>query len=107
MCLWDNQDVEAYIFNDGRKQLSAKTEWLEIDTLGHRDEKNKLRGEPLEELEDLVIDPNRPAQVLHINIQLNPQIKAELSLYLRHNANVFAWSHNDMKGLNPDVMFTD
>lgn len=39
---------------------------MKIDTLNPRDEENKLKGEPLEELENLILDSNKPGQVLHI-----------------------------------------
>lgn len=82
----------------------AEEEGLEIDTLDPKDEENELRGESLEELEDLVLDSSRPDQVLHISNQLDPQGKVELSLCLKHNTDVFAWIHNDMKCLNPNIV---
>ena len=42
--------------------------------------------------------------MLKISNQLSPECKEELSQYLRANADVFVWSHNDMNGLNPEVI---
>ena len=63
------------------------------------------RGEPiLEDLENLILDSSRPDQVLKISNQLNSEDKKELSQCLRANSYVFSWCHDDMKGLNLEVM---
>lgn len=47
--------------------FQPEKEVLEIDTLDPSDEEKELRGELLEELEDLVLDSNKPDQVLCIS----------------------------------------
>ena len=42
--------------------------------------------------------------ILWISNQLDLTTKAKLSQCLVDNSDVFAWSHDDMKGLNPKVM---
>ena len=65
-------------------------ERLEIDTLDPRDEEKEFRGEPIEDLEDLILDPSHPDQVLKISNQLSPDSKSEPSHCLRANSDVFA-----------------
>lgn len=55
-------------------------------------------------MEGLVLNPSQPDKILKISNQFNSESKTELSQCLRANFNVFAWCHDDMKGLNPDVM---
>ena len=43
------------------------TERLEIGTVDPKDEEKELRRESVEDLEDLILDPSRPDQVLRIS----------------------------------------
>ena len=39
-----------------------------------------------------------------ISAQVDPSVWRELALFLKNNREVFAWSHEDMPGINPNTM---
>jgi hypothetical protein len=41
---------------------------------------------------------------IRVGSQLSPPIKESLVAFLRDNADVFTWSHEDMSGINPSVL---
>jgi hypothetical protein len=41
---------------------------------------------------------------IRVGSQLSPPLKESLVAFLRDNANVFAWSHEDMPGIDPSVL---
>ena len=41
-------------------QEFTNTKKMEVDTLDPRDEEKELRGKPVEDLEDLLLDPSQP-----------------------------------------------
>lgn len=58
----------------------------------------------MEDLEDLVLDSSQPDKILKISNQLSSEDKNELFQCLIANSDLFAWCHDDMKCLNPEVM---
>lgn len=58
----------------------------------------------MEALEEISLDDNRLDQITHIGMQANPVIRKDLTLFLRNNLDVFAWSHEDMLGIDPSTM---
>ena len=69
-------------------QELPSSEEVEIDTLDPRDEENKLRGKPVEDLKDLLLNQSLPDRVLKISDQLSSKCKEELSQCLRANADI-------------------
>ncbi|XP_074342943.1 uncharacterized protein LOC141680681 [Apium graveolens] len=47
---------------------------------------------------------NDPSKVLKIGSNLSPDLREDLAQFLRRNLDVFAWSHSDMIGIDPNVM---
>ena len=43
-------------------------------------------------------------QRVKIGTSLSPEVRKAIIACLRRNRDVFAWSHSDMKGVDPDVM---
>ena len=59
---------------------------------------------PMEKLEEITLDSSDPARTIKIGTLVNPKICQELITFLRGNRDVFAWSHEDMPGIDPFVM---
>ena len=67
-------------------------------------EEHRTVTEPTEKLEEITLDTSNPDQTTKIGTLSNPAIHQELITFLRSNQDVFAWSHNDMPGIDPSVM---
>ncbi|XP_074327404.1 uncharacterized protein LOC141665323 [Apium graveolens] len=52
----------------------------------------------------ILVDPNDPSKVLRIGSNLSPDLREDLAHFLKENLDVFAWSHSDMIGIDPNVM---
>ena len=50
------------------------------------------------------IDDCRPERTIKIGTSLSSETRAAIIACLRRNRDVFAWSHSDMKGIDPDLM---
>ena len=66
--------------------------------------KNKNgRQEPVDELETVSLRPENPGKTIRIESRLKEEQKQELVQCLRAHADVFAWTHEDMSGIDPEV----
>ena len=61
-------------------------------------------AEPIEELEEVTLDSSRPKRTTRIGILANWPVSKMLTTFLRDNQEVFAWSHEDMPGIDPLVI---
>jgi len=59
---------------------------------------------PIEGLEAVPIYADHPERVVRIGTTLHPKIQEELINFLRHNNNVFAWSHLHLCGISSNVI---
>jgi len=59
-------------------------------------------GEPVEGLEEFEIGD--PGKRVCIGSQLPQLVKEDLVAFLKHNRDVFAWSHEDMPGIDPSII---
>jgi len=59
-------------------------------------------GKPVEALEEFKIGDS--GKKVHIGSQLPQPMKEDLVAFLRRNKDVFAWSHEDMSGIDPSVI---
>ena len=66
-------------------------------------EERRIVPEPTETLEDIPLDEDDPGKSTRIGADLEGKIKKDLIRFLRKNIDVFAWSHEDMLGINPSV----
>ena len=73
--------------DDHQQALTIEEQWVTV--------------EPTEDLEEISLDDNFPGRVTYIGTQ-SPVLV--LDLLLRNNQDVFAWSHEDMLGINPSIM---
>ena len=67
-------------------------------------EEQQTVAEPVEKLEEIPLDNSRPDQTTKIGTLTSPHVRQVLMAFLRENQDVFAWSHEDMPGIDPLVM---
>ena len=67
-------------------------------------EEIRVMVEPTEALEDISLDEDNPKKSTRIGANLEGKIKKDLIHFLRENIDVFAWSHEDISGINPSVI---
>ena len=60
--------------------------------------------EPVEELEEVKLDDTWPERTTKIGTLASWLVCQTLMTFLRDNQDVFAWSHEDMPGIDPSVM---
>ena len=67
-------------------------------------EERRMVAEPVEGLEEILLDHSKPERTTKISTFASPPIRQALATFLRKNQDVFAWSHEDMLRINPSVM---
>ena len=67
-------------------------------------EEHRTVTEPVEKLEEIPLDSSDPGRMTKIGTLAKLAIRQELITFLRGNRDVFAWSHEDMPGIDPLVM---
>ena len=67
-------------------------------------EEQRAIVEPIEELEEVTLDSSRPEQTTRIRTLASWPTRQTLTAFLRDNQDVFAWSHEDMPGIDPSVI---
>jgi hypothetical protein len=51
-----------------------------------------------------VLEDGQPEKTTKIGSNLPPKLKESLVQFLKNNKDVFAWSHEDMPGINPSII---
>ena len=59
---------------------------------------------PMEEVENVVLVEGDPSKTTKIGKELQQNLKDELVKFLKKNMDVFAWSHEDMLGIDRQVI---
>ena len=67
-------------------------------------EEKRMMAEPIEVLEDISFDEKNPERCTRVGVDLEERIKKDLVCFLRKSIDVFAWSHEDMPGIDPSVI---
>ena len=67
-------------------------------------EERRIVAEPTEALEDIPLDKDDFGKSTRVGADLEGNIKKCLICFLRKNIDVFAWSHEDMPGIDPSVI---
>ena len=67
-------------------------------------EEHCMAMEPVEKLEEILLDDSKLDQTTKIGTLANPMLRQALTAFLRSNQDVFAWSHEDMLGIDPSVL---
>jgi len=66
--------------------------------------KQRALAEPVEELEEVRLDDTRPERTTKIGTLASWPVRQKITTFLKDNQDVFAWSHEDMSGIEPSVM---
>ena len=61
-------------------------------------------AEPIKALEDIPLNEDDPGKSTRIRADLEGKIEKDLIRFRRENIDVFAWSHEDMPGIDPSVI---
>ena len=67
-------------------------------------EEHRMVTKSVEKLEEIPLDNYDPDRTTKIGNLANPAIRQELITFLRSNRDIFAWSNEDMLGIDPSVM---
>ena len=90
-------------------QLAAKKYYLAMLTIDEQAqmmniEERRVVAKPTEAFEDNSLDEDDPEKSTRIGVDLEENIKKDLIRFLRENIDVFAWSHENMPGIDPSVI---
>uniref|UniRef100_A0A2N9I431 Uncharacterized protein n=1 Tax=Fagus sylvatica TaxID=28930 RepID=A0A2N9I431_FAGSY len=67
-------------------------------------EEQKILVKPSGELDTIGLEDGRPERTAKIGADLPPKMKESLVQFLKENKDVFAWSHEDMPGIDPSII---
>ena len=66
--------------------------------------KQRTVAEPVEELEEVTLDESRPGWTTRMGTLASQTVRQDLANFLKRNQDIFAWSHEDMPGIDPSVI---
>ena len=61
-------------------------------------------AELIEELEEVTLDDSRLERMTRIGTLASWPVRQALMAFLKDNQDVFAWSHEDMPGIDPSII---
>ena len=67
-------------------------------------EERGVVARPTEVLEDILLQENDPEKFTRIGTSMKEKMREDLIQFLRKSIDVFAWSHDDMPGIDPSVI---
>ena len=67
-------------------------------------EEKRIVAEPTEVLENIPLDESNLERYTRVGADLEEKSKKDLVQFLKKNVDVFAWSHEDMLGIDPGVI---
>ncbi|XP_030969633.1 uncharacterized protein LOC115989899 [Quercus lobata] len=90
-------------------QLAAKECYLAMMALDEQVqtmsiEERRVIAEPTEVLEDVLLQEDDPEKFTRIGIGMKEKAREDLIQFLRKSIDVFAWSHDDMPGIDSSVI---
>ena len=90
-------------------QLAARECYLAMLAMDEQVQKMSIEErrdvvEPIEALENISLDEDNPERCTRVGADLEEKTKKDLVHFLRKSINVFAWSHEDMSGTDPNVI---
>ena len=74
----------------------------QVQTLNIKEK--RIVAEPTEMLENIPLDESNPERCTRVGADLEEKNKKDLVQFLKKNIDVFAWSHEDMSGIDPSVI---
>ena len=66
-------------------------------------EERRVAAEPTEVLEDILLEEGNPEKFTRIGTSMKEKTMQDLLQFLRKSIDIFAWSHEDMPGIDPSV----
>ena len=63
-------------------------------------EEQRTLAEPIEELEEIILNELKPERTTRMGTLVSQSIRRALASFLKMNQDVFAWSHDDMPGID-------
>ena len=67
-------------------------------------EERRVVVEPIEVLKDIPLDENNLEKYTRVEASMESKMKQDLVQFLKKSIAVFAWSHEDMLGIDPNVI---
>ena len=67
-------------------------------------EERRVVAEPTEVLDHIPLEEGNPKKFTKIGASMEEKTKQDLIQFLRKSIDVFAWSHEDMLGIDPSVI---
>ena len=67
-------------------------------------DERRVTTEPTEALEDVPLDKSNLEKFTRIGTSMEMKTKQDLVHFLKKSMDVFAWSHEDMPGIDPSVI---
>ena len=67
-------------------------------------EEQRIMAELVEELEVVTLDELRPERTTRMGMLASQPIRQALASFLKMNQDVFAWSYDDMLGIDPSII---
>ena len=80
--------------HDGFRRAGADNEYR----------RKKVIAEPIEVLEDIPLEEGNLEKFTRIGTSMKEKTKQDLVQFLIKSIDVFAWSHEDMPGIDPSVI---
>ena len=67
-------------------------------------EEQRALAEPIEELEEVTVNELKPEKTTKMGTLSSWTVRQALMTFLKENQDVFAWSHEDMSGINLSII---
>ena len=67
-------------------------------------EEQRAIAKPVEELEEVNLDDAQPERTTRIGTLASWPVRQMLTTFLKDNQDVFAWSHEDMPGIDTSII---
>ena len=78
---------------------------IRTEALAIEDSRDEMDGmSPIEDIVQIDLDPRFPDRLVGIGSLLKHDLREDLVQFLRQNQDVFAWSHEDMPGIDPHII---
>ena len=67
-------------------------------------EEHRITTQLIEKLEEVFLDDSNHERTTKIGTLASPDVRQALTTLLRNNRDVFAWTHEDMPGIDPLII---
>ena len=67
-------------------------------------EEHRAIAKPVKELEKVTLDESKPERTTRMGTLSSWIVRQVLTTFLKENQHVFAWSHEDMPGIDPLII---